>query len=198
MGEIKRHLPTVSQEQRAALKGQRPCCLWLTGLSGAGKSTIAAALDLKLHGLGYHTALLDGDNVRLGLSRDLGFSDGDRAENIRRTAEVAKLMVEVGLIVIVAFISPFRADRQLARARFAEGEFLELFVDTPIEICERRDPKGLYRRARAGTIGNFTGVSSPYEPPLAPDLTLAAGSAPVEALVDQVMDDLAARGVIAQ
>jgi bifunctional enzyme CysN/CysC len=164
-----------------------PCCLWFTGLSGAGKSTIATALDRRLRGLGCNTALLDGDALRLGLNRDLGFSRTDRIENIRRIAEVARLMVDAGLIVIVAVISPFRADRQLARERFGPGEFLELFVDTPIEICERRDPKGLYKQARAGTIADFTGISSPYEPPLAPDLRLAAGQVAGDELASQVV-----------
>ncbi len=186
----------VPPGRRAALMGQTACCLWLTGLSGAGKSTIAAALDAKLNALGRHTALLDGDAIRLGLNRDLGFSDADRAENIRRTSEVAKLMVEAGLIVIVAFISPFRADRLRARERFRRGEFLELFVDTPIDICEQRDPKGLYKRARAGELARFTGVSSPYEPPLAPELRLAAGTTMSDTLADQVLADLLARGLI--
>jgi adenylyl-sulfate kinase len=181
--------------QRADVMGPRACCLWLTGLSGAGKSTLAEALDARLRDLGRQTAVLDGDTLRLGLNRDLGFDAASRTENIRRTAEVARLMVDAGLIVIVALISPFRDDRQLVRARFAAGEFLELFVDTPIEICERRDPKGLYKKARAGMIGDFTGVSSPYEPPLTPDMVLAAGSATPKALSELVVAALVTRGL---
>jgi bifunctional enzyme CysN/CysC len=155
----------VRKESRAALKGQKPACIWLTGLSGSGKSTIANALEKRLHADGRHTDLLDGDNVRHGLNRDLGFTEADRAENVRRVAEVARLMVDAGLIVIVSFISPFRAERGFARALFGDGEFVEVFVDTPLEECERRDPKGLYAKARRGALANFTGIDSPYEPP---------------------------------
>ncbi len=186
----------VSKEQRALLKGQKACCLWLTGLSGSGKSTIAVALDKRLHGLGHHTCVLDGDNVRLGLNRDLGFTDADRVENIRRVAEVGRLMVDAGLIVIVSFISPFQAERQLARERFAPGEFLEIYVDTPLQICEHRDPKGLYKKVRAGLIQNFTGISSPYEPPQAPDLRLAGGESTADALVETVTEELLRRQII--
>jgi len=146
--------------------------LWFTGLSGSGKSTIANLVEKQLHALGRHTYLLDGDNVRHGLNRDLGFTDADRAENIRRVAEVARLMVDAGLIVLVSFISPFRAERQFARSLFAEGEFLEVFVDTPMEECERRDVKGLYAKARSGQLPNFTGIASPYEPPEQPEVHL--------------------------
>src|SRR4029077_2942374 len=145
------------------LKGQRPCVVWFTGLSGSGKSTIANIVEKKLHALGQHTYLLDGDNVRHGLNKDLGFTDADRVENIRRVAEVARLMVDAGVIVLVSFSSPFRAERQMARDLFDEGEFHEVFVDTPLEVAERRDVKGLYAKARAGLIRNFTGIDSPYE-----------------------------------
>ena len=154
------------------MKAQQPCCLWLTGLSAAGKSTIADLLEGKLLAVGRHTFLLDGDNVRHGLNRDLGFSEADRVENIRRVAEVARLMVDAGLIVVVSFISPFRSERAFARSLFEPGEFREIFVDTPIEECERRDPKGLYAKARRGEVKQFTGVDSAYEPPERPDLVL--------------------------
>jgi bifunctional enzyme CysN/CysC len=171
----------VSRSARAAQKQQRPCCIWFTGLSGSGKSTIANGLEQRLFGAGRHTYLLDGDNVRHGLNRDLGFTEADRAENIRRVAEVAKLMVDAGLIVLVSFIAPFRAERRLARELFGEGEFLEVFVDTPIAECERRDPKGLYAKARSGVLPNFTGIDSPYEPPESPDVhLLTVGRSPDE------------------
>jgi bifunctional enzyme CysN/CysC len=162
----------VSREARANLKGQKAAVLWFTGLSGAGKSTIANLVERRLHTLGRHTALLDGDNVRHGLNRDLGFTDEDRVENIRRVTEVARLMADAGLIVLVSFISPFRAERAMARARMAPGEFFEVFIDTPLAEAERRDVKGLYRKARAGELKNFTGVDSPYEPPEAPELRI--------------------------
>ena len=144
---------------------QKPCLLWFTGFSGAGKSTVANLVEKRLHAMGQRTYLLDGDNVRHGLNKDLGFTDADRVENIRRVAEVGKLMVDAGLIVMASFISPFRSERDLARELFEEDEFIEVFVDASIEACERRDPKGLYQRARDGKIPNFTGISSPYEPP---------------------------------
>ena len=162
----------VGPAQRAALKDQRARCFWFTGLSGSGKSTIANLLDKRLHSAGKHSFLLDGDNVRHGLNRDLGFTEADRVENIRRVAEVARLMVDAGLIVLVAFISPYRADRAYARSLFRESEFVEVFVDTPLEICELRDTKGLYAKARAGLLANFTGFDSPYEPPEAPTVSL--------------------------
>lgn len=162
----------VDKQARGLMKSQRPVCFWLTGLSGAGKSTLANALESRLHFDGKHTYVLDGDNVRLGLNQDLGFSERDRIENIRRVAEVAKLMVDAGLIVIVSFISPYEADRQMARERFEPGEFIEVFVDTPIETCEARDIKGLYAKARKGEIENFTGVNSPYESPVSPEIHL--------------------------
>lgn len=162
----------LTPADRAAIKGQRPRCIWLTGLSGAGKSTLANALEVQLNQQGLHTALLDGDNLRQGLCRGLGMDAEARKENIRRIAEVARLMVDAGLIVIVAAISPFRADREAARQLFPEGTFVEVYVSTPFDVCAQRDPKGLYREARAGRIKNFTGLDSPYEAPLAPDCAI--------------------------
>jgi bifunctional enzyme CysN/CysC len=172
---------SVDKQARATLKHQVPRCIWLTGLSGSGKSTIANLLEKQLHSEGLHTFLLDGDNVRHGLNRDLGFTEADRVENLRRVAEVSKLMVEAGLVVIVSFISPFREERAFARSLFAEGEFTEVFIDTPIEECEKRDPKGLYAKARAGALANFTGIDSPYEYPEDPEVRVpTAGRSPVE------------------
>ncbi len=180
----------VDKAARARQKGQQPRVLWFTGLSGAGKSTIANLVEKRLHALGYHTFILDGDNVRHGLNRDLGFTDEDRVENIRRVAEVARLMTEAGLIVLVSFISPFRAERRMARERFAESEFLEIFVDVPLALAEQRDVKGLYRKARAGQIPNFTGIDSPYEAPEHPELRLDAGNESPERLALQVLEKL--------
>lgn len=191
------HDMAVDKEARAALKGQRPAALWFTGLSGAGKSTIANLVDRKLHALGRHTYILDGDNVRHGLNRDLGFSEADRVENIRRAAEAARLMVDAGLIVMVSFISPYRSDRDAARERFEPGEFIEVFVDTPIDECRRRDPKGLYARADAGQIRNFTGVDAPYEAPAAAELHLHTTEADPEALAERVIEELRRRAMIA-
>ncbi len=162
----------VGKQVRAAAKGQKPCILWFTGLSGAGKSTVANMVERKLQLMGRHTYLLDGDNVRHGLNRDLGFTDADRVENIRRVAETARLFVDAGLIVLVSFISPFRSERDLARELVEADEFLEVFVDAPLDVVEARDPKGLYKKARAGEIKHFTGIDSPYEPPLNPDIHL--------------------------
>ena len=181
---------------RAALKGHKPCVLWLTGLPAAGKSTIADLVEQSLHRSGHHTVLLDGDNIRHGLNRDLGFSDEDRVENIRRIAEVAKLMVEAGLIVIVSFISPFRSERRMARGLVGRDEFIEIYVDTPIDICEARDPKGLYKLARAGKLPNLTGIGSPYEPPEQAELTLAAGTERPEVLAQEVVATLQQKGII--
>jgi bifunctional enzyme CysN/CysC len=186
----------IDKDARAILKRQKPCVLWLTGLSGAGKSTIADLLEQSLHRAGHHTIVLDGDNIRHGLNRDLGFTDEDRVENIRRVAEVAKLMVEAGLIVIVSFISPFRSERRLARGLVGEDEFLEIYVDTPLDICEARDPKGLYKLARAGKLPNLTGIGSPYEPPAQPELVLAAGGEPPDVLAGEVLTALRQRGII--
>ncbi len=180
----------VDKAARARIKGQQPKVLWFTGLSGAGKSTVANQVEKRLHAQGVHTFLLDGDNVRHGLNRDLGFTDEDRVENIRRVAEVARLMADAGLVVLVSFISPFRAERQMARERFEDGEFIEVFVDVPLEVAEARDVKGLYRKARAGQIPNFTGIDSPYEAPENPELHLHADTDSVPAMVEQVLQAL--------
>ncbi|MBU6403843.1 MAG: adenylyl-sulfate kinase [Proteobacteria bacterium] len=177
----------VDRAARAAQNGQRPRCLWFTGLSGSGKSTLANAVEKRLFALGHRTYLLDGDNVRHGLNRDLGFTAEDRVENIRRVAEVARLMVDAGLIVLVAFISPFRAERRMARERFGADEFVEVFVDAPLAVCEARDVKGLYAKARAGELRNFTGVDSPYEPPEAPELHLLSAESALDVMVEQVV-----------
>ena len=163
---------SIGKKERAELKNQKPCIIWFTGLSGAGKSTIANIVDQKLFAKSHHTMLLDGDNVRHGLNRDLGFTEADRVENIRRAGEVAKLMVDGGLIVICSFISPYKAERDMVSGLVGDGEFLEVFVDTPIEECERRDPKGLYSKAKAGKIKNFTGVDAPYEAPTTAEIHL--------------------------
>ena len=178
----------VHKPARAERKAQKPVVLWFTGLSGSGKSTVASIVERKLHAAGRHTYLLDGDNVRHGLNRDLGFTDQDRVENIRRVSEVAALFVDAGLIVLVSFISPFRSERQMARACVGDGEFVEIFMDTPLELCETRDPKGLYRKARKGVLKNFTGVDSTYEPPETPELHLdGANNTPADTLADQVI-----------
>ncbi len=194
--EVTRHATVVDRAGRAALMGQRPALVWFTGLSGAGKSTIADLVEQQLHAAGRHVFLLDGDALRTGLNRDLGFGEGDRVENIRRAAEVGRLMCEAGLIVLGCFISPYRADRAAARERFESGMFLEVFVDTPVAECRRRDPKGLYRRADAGEIRNFTGVSAPYEPPEAPELRLDTLAFTPEAAAAAVVAMLRARGVV--
>ncbi|HWJ56896.1 MAG TPA: adenylyl-sulfate kinase, partial [Vicinamibacterales bacterium] len=186
----------VNKAARAALKVQKPCVLWYTGLSGAGKSTIANLVDKRLHAAGRHTYLLDGDNVRHGLNRDLGFTDADRVENIRRIGEVAKLMVDAGLIVSTAFISPFRAERQMARSLVGEGEFIEIFIDTPLGVAEQRDPKGLYKKARRGDLKNFTGIDSPYERPEAPELTLETAVNSPEQAAEAVVAYLHQRGIV--
>lgn len=188
---------TVGKAERSQLKRQKPCIVWFTGLSGSGKSTIANALDQKLFVLGHHTALLDGDNVRHGLNRDLGFTEQDRVENIRRVGEVAKLMVDAGLIVICSFISPYRAERDMVRGLVGPGEFFEIFVDTPIEECARRDPKGLYARAKAGKIKNFTGLDAPYDRPKSPELHLLTADAQPTDLSNRILDLLGKSGVIA-
>jgi bifunctional enzyme CysN/CysC len=186
----------IDQAARAAQKNQRACVLWFTGLSGAGKSTIANLVEKRLFGLGRHTYLLDGDNVRHGLCRDLGFTDVDRVENIRRVAEVARLMTDAGLIVLVSFISPFRAERALARSLLGPGEFFEIYVDTPLADAERRDPKGLYRKARAGQIRNFTGIDSPYEPPENPEVHLDTRALSPEEAAECIIQQLRRASVI--
>ena len=186
----------VDKEARAGAKGQTPSALWFTGLSGAGKSTIANLVETELHRRGCHTYMLDGDNVRHGLNKDLGFTQADRVENIRRVAEVARLMTDAGLIVLVSFISPFRSERRMARELFDEGEFFEVFVDTPLDVAEGRDPKGLYAKARRGELANFTGIDSPYEPPEHAELRLAAGELSAEECAAQVVRELEARGML--
>ncbi|WP_308872846.1 adenylyl-sulfate kinase [Thiothrix subterranea] len=189
------HSHRLSKAERIRMSGQKPFVLWLTGLSGSGKSTLADALECRLHEMGFRTYLLDGDNVRHGLSKDLGFSDADRVENIRRIGEASKLMVDAGLIVITAFISPFRADRQMVRDMLEPGEFMELYMDVPIEVCEQRDPKGLYKKARAGQIKYFTGIDSPYEAPLAPELT-ATPDLSIHDEVERIVAYLVQHGVL--
>jgi bifunctional enzyme CysN/CysC len=186
----------VDKVARSSIKRQKPCILWLTGLSGAGKSTIANLVEKKLHLMGYHTYILDGDNVRHGLNKDLGFTAADRVENIRRIAEVAKLMLDAGLIVLTAFISPFRAERRMARSLVKQGEFIEIFVDAPLSLAEQRDPKGLYRKARRGEIENFTGVDSPYETPETPEIHLDTATLTQDAAADEVLSTLQQMGVI--
>jgi adenylylsulfate kinase len=190
------HSQQVSKSQRAEIKQQTACLLWYTGLSGSGKSTIANAVDAMLFARQCHSYLLDGDNVRHGLNGDLGFSDSDRVENIRRISEVAQLFVDAGLIVSTAFISPFRADRALAASKLASGEFIEVFIDTPIEICEQRDPKGLYKKARAGEIKDFTGIDSAYEAPENPIIHVRTADKSIEQCAQQIIDHLIEHGFI--
>ena len=190
------HHATVTRVRREAQNGHRGAILWFTGLSGAGKSTLAHAVEESLHQQGCRTFVLDGDNVRHGLCGDLGFSREARVENIRRVGEVAKLLMEAGVIALTAFISPYRADRERVRGLVAHGDFVEIYCDTPIEICEKRDVKGLYKKARAGQIGEFTGISSPYEAPDNPELILNTGDATVEECVQGVLEMLARRAVI--
>ncbi len=186
----------VDRAARSALMGHKPAVLWFTGLSGAGKSTIANRVTMRLHAMGRHTYVLDGDNVRHGLNRDLGFTDADRVENIRRVAEVARLMADAGLIVVTAFISPFRAEREMARSLMGEGEFIEVFVDTPLAVAERRDVKGLYAKARRGDLPHFTGIDSPYEAPDTPELRIDTTGLSPDAAADAVIELLARRGVL--
>lgn len=186
----------VSKKERSALKRQRPCILWFTGLSGSGKSTIANAVESKLLELQKHTYLLDGDNVRMGLNKGLTFSDEDRVENIRRIGEVAKLFVDSGIIVLTAFISPFISDRQQVRELVKESEFIEVFVDTPLEVCESRDPKGLYKKARKGEIPNFTGIDSPYEDPKNAEIHIVNNEISIENAVDVVVTYLREKGYL--
>ena len=193
---IHRQALVIDKGARADLKGQKPVMLWFTGLSGSGKSTIADALEQKLHAMGRHTALLDGDNVRHGLNKDLGFTDADRVENIRRVSEVGKLMVEAGLITLVSFISPFRSERRMARQMMADGEYVEVHVDTPLEVAEKRDVKGLYAKARRGEIKNFTGIDSPYEPPRNPEIRLATTDQTPEQAADTLLAFLREKGYL--
>jgi len=186
----------VDKGARSRIKGQRPGVLWLTGLSGAGKSTIANLVEKKLLALNRHTYLLDGDNVRHGLSKDLGFTEADRVENIRRVSEVSRLMVDAGLIVITAFISPFRAERAMARSLLQPGEFVEVFVDTPLDVAEANDVKGLYKKARRGELKNFTGVDSPYERPESPEIHIDTQRCSPEQAADQIIERLRALGMI--
>lgn len=192
------HPHTVTRAQRAQQKKQRPVLVWFTGLSGAGKSTVANALESWLYDAGFHSYLLDGDNIRQGLNKDLGFADKDRVENIRRIGEVGKLLADAGLIALSAFISPFRADRQMVRSLFAPGEFIEVYVATPLDVCEERDPKGLYKKARAGAIRQFTGIDSPYEVPENPELVVDTSKASIEQATLQIVDYLTRVGAIAR
>ncbi|QBG34335.1 adenylyl-sulfate kinase [Litorilituus sediminis] len=190
------HDQHVSKEQRAQLKKQKPCLLWYTGLSGSGKSTVANAVDALLFERGCHSYLLDGDNVRHGLNGDLGFSDEERVENIRRISEVAKLFLDAGLIVSTAFISPFASDRALAKEKIAAGEFIEVYIDTPIAVCEQRDPKGLYKKARAGEIKDFTGIDSDYDVPETPQIHVKTDQQSVEQCAEQIVNHLIEQGFI--
>jgi len=186
----------VTKEERAALKDQKPCILWFTGLSGSGKSTVANAVESKLLELKKHTYLLDGDNVRMGLNKGLTFSDEDRIENIRRIGEVSKLFVDAGSIVLTAFISPFQKERDVVRDLVDEGEFIEVFIDTPLGICESRDPKGLYEKARKGEIPNFTGISSPYEAPKKPEIHVKTEKLSIDESAVQIVTYLEERGYL--
>jgi len=188
------HAHKVSREERAAQKKQKPCIVWLTGLSGSGKSTLANALEGEILRTGHHSYLLDGDNIRMGLNKGLGFSDADRVENIRRIGEVAKLFADAGLIAITAFISPFRADRDMVRSLVAPGEFFEVYVKAPLEVCEQRDPKGMYKKARAGVIKQFTGIDSPYEEPLKPELVIDTAQQSLEQSTQLLLDALRKSG----
>jgi len=193
---IKWHKLEIDKSARAASKKQTPFVLWFTGLSGSGKSSIASMVDKKIHAMGKHSYVLDGDNVRHGLCRDLGFTDADRVENLRRISETSKLFIEAGLIVLVSFISPFRSERLAARELFEDGEFLEVFVDTPLEVCEARDVKGLYKKARSGQLKNFTGIDSPYEPPENAEIILAGDKAPAHELADLVIEEVMQLGLL--
>jgi bifunctional enzyme CysN/CysC len=193
---IHHHGYIVSKARRSSLMHHRPAVLWFTGLPGSGKSTIANLVEVGLHARGAHTVLLDGDNVRHGLNRDLGFTEPDRVENVRRIGEVAKLMTEAGLIVLCSFISPFSAERRMVRELLDIREFIEIFVDTPLEDCIARDPKGLYRRALSGEIKNFTGVDQPYDVPENPELHLMAGLKNAESLAQDVIEELIGRKIL--
>ena len=193
---IVHHTHLVTKEQRSYIKQQKPCILWFTGLSGSGKSTIANALEVELNRLNKHTYLLDGDNIRLGLNKGLTFSDKDRIENIRRIGEVSKLFVDSGTIVLTAFISPFRKDRQIVKELVNDDEFIEIFIDTPLNICESRDPKGLYKKARNGDIPNFTGISSPYEAPMQAEIHIQTDTVTIEKAIDKIIRYLKDKGYL--
>jgi len=190
------HNHQVSKEQRANIKNQKPCILWFTGLSGSGKSTIANAVEVELNKLNKHTYLLDGDNIRLGLNKGLSFSDKDRVENIRRIGEVSKLFVDSGSIVLTAFISPFIKDRQIVKEFVEDNEFIEIFVDTPLNVCEQRDPKGLYQKARDGEIANFTGISSPYEAPIDANIVVKSDEEDIEESINKILNYLSEEGYL--
>jgi adenylylsulfate kinase len=190
------HAGMVTKIDRETISGHKGCTIWMTGLSGSGKSTLAVALEKKLWERGVRAYVLDGDNVRHGLNKDLGFSPGDRTENIRRIGEVAKLFTDAGVINVTAFISPYRADRDQVRALMADGDFVEAFIDCPVEVCERRDVKGLYKKARAGEIPEFTGISAPYEPPLSPELTVHTDRESEEDSLNHVLQYLERSGYI--
>ena len=187
---IHKQLLVINKQLRSKMKHQTPKCLWFTGLSGSGKSTLANLLEQQLYSTGKHTYILDGDNIRHGLNKDLGFSDSDRIENIRRIAEVAKLMTDSGLIVLVSFISPFKNEREMARRLFDDNEFIEIFVDTPLSVCEKRDVKGLYSKARKGVLSHFTGIDSPYETPEKPEIHLYTSNKTPDQCVDEILDKL--------
>jgi adenylyl-sulfate kinase len=196
MNNIVWHKYSINKADRAAKNQQRPVVIWFTGLSGSGKSTLAEALEKTLFAEGARCYLLDGDNVRHGLNKDLGFGDTDRVENIRRVGEVAKLMADAGLIVLAAFISPFQADRSMVRNILQEGEFIEVYMETPLSVCEQRDPKGLYKKARAGQIPHFTGIDSPYETPECPEIHIDTSTQSVESGIDQIMTHLRSQGYL--
>ncbi|WP_437203915.1 adenylyl-sulfate kinase [Planctomicrobium sp. SH664] len=190
------HAHRVSTADRRKLNGHKGCVLWFTGLSASGKSTVANTVDHKLNELGKHTYILDGDNIRMGLNKNLGFSAEDRAENIRRIGEVSKLFADAGVITVTAFISPYRADRDAVRALMAPGEFVEVLVDASLETCEKRDPKGLYKKARAGELKGFTGIDDPYEPPTNPELVLDSNTKGIDELADEVIAFLKDKGYL--
>jgi len=190
------HHHTLTKEKRASIKGQKPCVLWFTGLSGSGKSTIANEVEYRLWKMSKHTYLLDGDNIRMGLNKGLSFSQADRIENIRRIGEVSKLFVDAGMIVLTAFISPFQKDRESVRKTLHQEEFIEIFVDTPIEVCESRDPKGLYKKARDGQIREFTGISSVYEAPVNPEIHIKTVDMDIDECVSKVVEYLNNKGYI--
>lgn len=190
------HAPSVTKQDREQIQGHRGFTIWFTGLSGSGKSTLASEVEKRLWERGVRAYVLDGDNIRHGLNQDLGFSPEDRTENIRRIGEVAKLFTDAGVVSLTAFISPYRKDRDRARSIMAEGDFIEVYVECPLEVCEQRDPKGLYKRARAGEIKEFTGISAPYEPPLNPEIVINTAENDIDACVSQILSYLEERGYI--